>query len=289
MTHTKPTISVYGIGALGSSLVSALSKQGYSIISLYNRSTNKAENLAKKLKISSFGKEPSLKDEIGDLLFLTVSDDAIKRTVSFLAGQAINWPEKMVVHCSGVLTSSELEPLKNRGANVAAFHPLQTFSSINPDAFRGIYFTTEGDDNVNRVLKKMADELSAVAVTVQPEDKALLHAAAVVASNYLATLLQESVDIASLGSINSNTALNMLKPLVMETSANIFEKGAVNALSGPVARGDYETIQQHLELLAYKDKDSSLYRKLGLATCDLTDSNKTAKQKEIEKIRVLLS
>lgn len=288
MKSSHPTISIYGIGALGGSLTGALSNRGYPIVSLFNRNSDKAKNAAVRLGVSNVGNEPNRTDDVGDLLFLTVSDDAITSIANTLAEQRIDWSGKMVIHCSGVLTSSVLTSLKNRGASIAAFHPLQTFSSINPDAFEGIFFTAEGDSNVKAVLKEMADELSAEAIIIQPEDKALLHAAAVVASNYLATLLQESVDIASLGTITPNIALTMLKPLIVKTSVNIFEKGATNALTGPIARGDSETIQQHLQLLADKSKDSSLYRKLGLATCDLADSKKTAKQKEIEKIRALL-
>mgnify|MGYP006425163073 CR=1 FL=1 len=282
-------ISFYGIGALGSSLAKALYDQQIEVTSLFNRSVQPVRSISGELDNCSFATEITANSAVGDILFLTVSDDVIASLARQLANVAINWSDKVVVHCSGVLTSSALGPLKTQGASVASFHPLQTFSGKKPDAFNDIYFSLEGDEAAKPDLYEIAKLLSARAISIEAEDKALLHAAAVMASNYLATLMQESSEIASQGSIDPSVALQMLEPLVKETTANIFKKGPAEALSGPIARGDCETILHHLRLLENSGKDAKLYKQLGLATCNLAEKKSGVNPNQLKKVRGLFT
>lgn len=169
--------------------------------------------------------------------------------------------ELAVVHASGALGLDALRSLA--GNPRGSFHPLQSFPFPRPpEAFRGITVAVDATTPVlRRRLFEVARALGARPKRVGDDQRALYHAAAVFASNFVDVVLAEAV--AQLREIgwSEEEATRALLPLVEGALANVRKQGVVKALTGPIRRGDADTVQRHLAVVEHPD----LYRMLGLA------------------------
>ena len=129
---------------------------------------------------------------------------------------------------------------------------------------------------------QLAGDIGGVPVEIEADRKTLYHAAACIACNYLATLQEAAIATAVLAGIGAEPARQALGPLVAATVDNVMSLGASKALTGPIARGDKQTIVRHLQALDGTDADlACLYRHLGRRTVTLAQEagridNKTA-------------
>lgn len=270
----KKEVTIIGTGALGSALARVLIEKGIPVKSLYNRTAGKAETLAQDLDIEYFGTFPGSTDALGDLIFITVPDDVISNVAEQLARQTGIHGDTTVVHCSGNYGSAILDAVQARGCSVGAFHPMQTFTEKSkPGIFKNIYVTVEGDPGGVEVLGDLAEQIGARVLNVEPGDKPFLHAGAVFASNYLVALLDAAAEAGSSGTLTRDEVLRAYLPLVRTTIENCDEGELSKILSGPVARGDVNTVNKHLQLLKHKPGLFSLYKLMGLRTIRLADQS----------------
>lgn len=276
-----PDISIIGTGALGSTLARALDRQGYDLKSLFNRTETKANELGEQLGVKITGSFPASEQELGRLLFLAVPDDAIGEVVRQLSEKIRDFSGRTVAHCSGNSTSQLLDSLKETGAETAAFHPIQTFTGDSkPEVFDGICISLEGTESAVRDLRELAGTLGADSLPVTQQAKPYLHAGAVMASNYLVTLLDAAGRIAEMGGVEAGVARRALMPLVLTALENASRSEPPDALSGPVARGDVNTVKKHLELLEHNSGLLSLYKQLGLRTVELARTKASPDKQE---------
>lgn len=282
-------ITILGLGALGSALVRAVKRHNLPVRSIYNRTSEKAGKLARREGISISGAFPADADELGDLIFITVADAAIGEVAEKLGELSDDFSGKTVVHCSGNETSDLLHPLAVKGAETAAFHPLQSFTRTSgADDFDGIYFSIEGSDAAKDLLKSIAEHIGAQCFEVNSESKPYLHAAAVMASNYLVALIDASAGIGALGKLSENDLRKALLPLMQTTLENASGNELTEALSGPIVRGDVQTVEKHLELLE-DDRDLSLlYRSLGRRALEVAGRSGRTDQAAISALKLLL-
>lgn len=265
-----PDISIIGTGGLGTSLVRGLRTNKIPVKSIFNRSAEKAVALAEEQSIAHTAAFPAAADELGELVFITVSDRAIEPLASRLAALGDGLGDKTFVHCSGNESAELLQDLKTQGAQTASFHPLQTFTEISDaGSFQGIYFSLQGDKSAFSMLQRVAQQLGAEVLIVDENQKQHLHAAAVIASNYLNALLDGAVHIAGLGDLPKEKAKKALYPLVEKTLLNIGESSFEEALTGPVKRGDATTVEKHLRLLEGDEDLHALYVLLGRRTVEM--------------------
>lgn len=286
-----PASSVIGIGGLGTALTKALLAGGIPVKSIFNRTANKAEALAASTGIQKWGEFPFSLDELGSLIFVTVPDSSIKAVAGKLAqleDEAV-FKGRTVVHCSGSESADLLSQLESKGAAVASFHPLQTFNDkSHPDSFQGIYFSIQGDPQTFPLLQNIARQLGGHTLQVTPKQKSQLHTAAVISSNYLNTLLQASVEIGAMGGLSPSKVKEALLPLVETTLENTSKFPFEEALTGPIKRGDIETIEKHLALLRDQIELRELYCTLGLQTLNMAESSGKLNNSAVEKMRKLL-
>ena len=284
-----PEITIIGVGGLGNSLARALSAAEIPIKSIFNRTADKAQNLADELDISISGSFPSDDYELGNLIFITVSDSAINNIAQRLAVILEDFNNKIFVHCSGNESASLLKGLESKGGIIACFHPLQTFNKQSSASdFEDIYFSLQGDTSAFPQLKEIAQKLGADTLEVTEDQKSHLHAAAVMASNYLNTLLDAAVETASVSGLAPEEAKKALMPLVKTTLQNIEVQSFEEALSGPIKRGDIPTVKHHLDLLKSQPELLTLYRILGLRTVKIARKNQRIDQDTAKKMLNIL-
>ncbi len=281
-------LGIIGAGTVGTALAAGLSREGYQIAAIASRSRSSAVRLAKIAFLPediTYNTLQGVADN-ADFVFITTPDDVIA-----LISAQIHWrPGQFVVHCSGADSLDILEPARRAGAQVGSFHPLQTFASI-PNALEnlpGSTFGLEAEGRLLEILKGMALALKGRWIKLAAGDKAAYHAAAVISSNYLVTLVKMSTDLWDTFGIPREQAVQALLPLLKGTINNIENVGIPKALTGPIARGDIGTVQIHLNTLkALKPNIVAAFCEMGLQTILIAASkgNISGRQaRELEKL-----
>ena len=206
LSDNKIKIGFIGAGTVGTALASRLSESGYNITAVSDCNPVAIARFTSLIKNSrGFSDNQELANRT-DFVFITTIDDMIPKVaaqVFWQAGQA-------VVHCSGADSTDILEPAKKAGARVGCFHPLQTFAGIRKaiDNIPGSTFTLEAEEPLLSILKKMASDLKGNWVVLKAGDKPAYHAAAVIVSNYLVTLVKMSTDLWQTFGVPQKQAVN---------------------------------------------------------------------------------
>lgn len=268
----KPSFAVIGCGRVGTALAKYLSKSGYVSVGLASKSLASAKKIADLIGAFGFSNVLWEAAKKADIVFITTPDGAIKSVCDNISEKNGFKSGSVVLHCSGALSSTELLSAKTCGAYIGSMHPLQSFASteyeFNP--FSGVVTSVEGDREAVEAAKHVTEDIGSHCVTIKTEEKMLYHASAVVASNYLVTLLDLSLSLIKLAGMTGEDALRGLKPLIEGTISNVEKMGVQNALTGPIARGDILTIEKHLsEIESKAPRLLSLYRTLGLHTVEI--------------------
>jgi predicted short-subunit dehydrogenase-like oxidoreductase (DUF2520 family) len=258
-------IGFIGAGIVGTSLAVRLSQKGYTVSAVKSRSRSSACRLTET--VGSGQVYDTLQDvaDNADFVFITTPDDVIPEIV-----KQVNWHKgQYAVHCSGADSLDVLEQARIVGARVGSFHPLQTFANLQKaiENLPGSTFALEAEGTLLEILKEMAAALDGHWIKLGSGDKAAYHAAAVMTSNYLVTLIKLATDLWASFGVSREQAIQALLPLLKGTVNNIENLGVPKALTGPIARGDIGTIQIHLNAL--QDGAPSIipaYCEMGLQT-----------------------
>lgn len=282
----QPECTIIGMGSLGSVLARSIIEQEGTVKNVFSRSGGVFAHQKVELEIKPF---PTSTSELGKIVFITVADDVLEKVAQRVADLGSLFDGITVVHCSGQRDSSVLYPIAKKGGNVAAFHPLQTFTgSENSEIFKGIYFDIEGDPSAVQYLKSLAKFLGAESFEVTPAQKSYLHISAVFASNYIISLLSASEQIAERGGMNGREVRLALLPLVKKSIENAENNQLAEVLSGPLARGDYKTVKEHIELLKENSDYERLYKQLGNLAAGLAEQKGKLSSVELSKLSKLL-
>ena len=276
-----------GTGTVGTALAMRLSDRGYRVVAVSSRNHISAKKLAPSISgCQAFDDNQAVADS-ADFVFVTTPDDTIAGVVS-----AVKWhPEQSVVHCSGVASTDILEPARESGVQVGAFHPLQTFANVKQaiDNIPGSTFALEAEEPLLTTLKDIATALNGQCIELKASDKVLYHAAAVMACNYMVTLVKLSTDLWQTFNVPPQTATKALMPLLQGTLNNIANVGIPQCLTGPIARGDAGTIKKHLSALEKVAPNVlSTYRELGLQTIPVALGKGKINQRQAEELQAIL-
>ena len=262
---TRPRLGFIGAGTTGSAFARCLADAGYPVVAVASRSAASAERLAERLNGCRAVENAQAVADMADLVFITTPDDAI----ASVAAQ-VQWrPGVWVVHVSGAESLDVLEPARCAGASVGSIHPLQTFADSEHAvaAMPGSTFALEGEGALLECLREMVAALRGRAVELRLQDKALYHAAAVLVSNYVVTLMDMATRLWQQFGADPDSTAQALLPLLQGTVDNLRRLGLPDALTGPIARGDVGTVQRHLVALeATAPNLLPAYRELGLQT-----------------------
>ncbi len=276
-----------GAGTVGTALAVRLRERGYPVVAAASRTLASARRLAEMVPGCRVYDEGQGVADKAELVFITTPDDA-------LAGVAaqVRWhPGQGVVHTSGACSLDVLEPASRLGAQVGAIHPLQTFAGLEQaiENIPGSTFAVEAKEPLLSTLKQMAEALKGHCIELKASDKVVYHAAAVLACNYLVTLVKLATDLWQTFSVPPAQATQALLPLLRGTLNNIDAIGIPDCLTGPIARGDVGTVKKHLDALQKVAPGLlSTYKELGVQTIPIAMAKGRINRQQAQELHNIL-
>lgn len=286
----KKRIGIIGAGVVGTAVGVILREKGYLFAGIYDKQSASAETLGKRIGCRVFDSVQKL-SESSDILFITTSDSTIQEIVVILADCRAFHGEQIIIHMSGAHSSEILNRAREMGAKILSVHPLQSFA--NPDQaikiLPGSVFSIEGDREAYEIAEDIVDSLGGEYFFIDSKAKPLYHAGACVVSNFMVTIIDFGVKLLGKAGIPQNEAVRALMPLITGSVKNIEKIGIPDALTGPIARGDLNTVSHHLSSLEEMAPEFiELYKCLGFYTTELAMKKATIDSKKREDLQKML-
>ena len=267
------TLSVVGAGRAGGALAAAAAARGWRVAAVASRDASHREQLAAATGASAV-RTAAQAAQAAALTVIAVPESQVMRVAATIAANGIALRGRVVAHCSASLGTAPLASLRQNAAAVGVAHPLQALSGAeSAELIAGSYFRIEGDTAALPVLESFVADLGGVRLQVAPEQRALYHAAAVLAGNAPLTLLARATALLVDAGVDTDSAHAALAALLEGSARNARRVGAAAALTGPVARGDAATVQANLDALAMHPDARELYLRLAKEMLALAGTN----------------
>jgi predicted short-subunit dehydrogenase-like oxidoreductase (DUF2520 family) len=239
-------IAIVGAGTVGTAVAIRWRDAGHAIVGVTGRDATR-ERAARWLPGVPVDDVAAVVRE-AEVVAIAVPDRAIAAAATDVAG-AIR-PGAAVLHLSGSLGLAALQPVATAGGVRLALHPLQTFADVE-GAVRALDGTsiavTAAEDDGWRLGDELAVDLGGRPFHLPDGDRALYHAAAVFASNYLVAVSGAAATL--FGAAQVPDPMQAMRPLQEATLTNVHRLGPRDALTGPAVRGDADTIARNLEAI----------------------------------------
>src|SRR3954451_8954427 len=257
-----PSVAIVGAGRVGSTLARALHAAHYPIVAVWSRTAAHSTELANAVDASVV---PIAQIADGaDLILLAVPDDQLKSFAHELVSEGAALAGRMVVHLSGVSPAAVLDAVAHAGAMTGGLHLLAAIARRDQLLPTGITFAVEAREPLRTLLWQIAVDLGGDPFDLQPADRPLYHAAAVLTANYTVVLAALASALAERAGAGNGNGLRAILPLLDSTLANLHQVGLPDALTGPLVRGDVGTVVQHLRALDQAaPATADAYRSLG--------------------------
>ena len=241
-------IGVVGAGRVGAVLAAALREAGHEIAAVAGEShasRTRIDTLLPGVRVD----KPTAVSRACDLLLLTVPDDMLSNVVTMLAASGAIREGQYVVHTSGKHGLAVLQPAADAGAHVLAMHPAMTFTGTDVDLARlaGCVYGVTANPDTDDLAAKLVADLRGRLLRVEEDRRALYHAGLAHGANHLVTLVSQAMDL--LRDSGADDPAATLRPLLTAALDNALEYGSA-ALTGPIVRGDVETVRAHLRDIA---------------------------------------
>lgn len=266
MTHDPAfRVGVIGAGRVGAVLARVLRDAGHDVVAAAGES-DASRGRIEALLPGVEGAKPTEVARASDLLLLTVPDDMLANVVRVLSDSGAIRAGQVVVHTSGRHGLAVLEPARALGARTVAMHPAMTFTGTAVDLPRltGCVFGVTADDADRELTERLVADLGGRPMWVPEDRRTLYHAGLAHGANHLVTLVSEAMEILSAAGADDPAAT--LRPLLTAALDNALGHGDA-ALTGPIVRGDVETVRAHLaDLLANAPQTLPSYLALAHAT-----------------------
>jgi predicted short-subunit dehydrogenase-like oxidoreductase (DUF2520 family) len=240
-------VGVVGAGRVGTVLAVALSRAGHRVVAASAVSAASVRRIRANLPDTVIRQPAEVVAQSG-LVLLTVPDDVLAGLVAGLASTGADLSGRLLAHASGRHGLAVLEPATQLGAMPLALHPVMTFTGRPDDVDRlaGISFGVTAPEALRPVAEALVVEMGGEPVFIGEELRDLYHAALSIAANHLVTLVTQSSDLLRRAGVAEPG--RMLGPLLSAALDNALRLGDAG-LTGPVARGDAETVAGHIRAL----------------------------------------
>ncbi|PHV10711.1 Rossmann-like and DUF2520 domain-containing protein [Chitinimonas sp. BJB300] len=269
-----PTLNLLGPGRLGRSLAYLWQQTG--VLQIQDIVSRDITHSQQAVTFIGAGHSCAL-DNIrpADFTLVATSDDVMADAVAALAAKTKLRKGDVIFHCSGALPSTLLIPLKTEGVGIASIHPLASFATPETAVkqFSGTFCGCEGDAAALTRLGPIFDAIGAQRFIVDPAQKTLYHAGAVLACNDLVALMEAALRCMAAAGIARDIAWQALRQMAMGTLNNLDNLTPAQALTGPIARGDATTVTRQMAATQALDANvAATYRTLGQMAMELAAS-----------------
>lgn len=288
----KLKLNIIGCGHLGKALAKLFSDhQCFEIAQVLNRSIESSGQA-----VDFIGSGVAVSDlesmQPAEVYMISTTDNEIMNACKSLVDAELLKPGDVIFHCSGALSSEILNSAKQQGAFICSVHPVKSFT--NPlavvESFEGTWCGVEGDRQALDVVETSLQKIGGKLFQVQAENKVFYHAASVMVCNYLTALIEVGLQTYQKSGLERETALEVMQPMVRETLNNIFCMGTIDALTGPIARGDDLVVEnQLLALSRWKPEFADLYSSLGHIALQLSREKGNASAEAIARLNSVLN
>lgn len=284
-------IGFIGAGKVGTAFGIYLHRKGFHIQGYFSRTQDSSFEAAAKTNSLAYETAEQLVKDI-DFLWITTPDDEIKNTCDSLASKNCFRKGQIIAHMSGASSSGILQSARDAGCYIYSLHPLQSFADEVKalEDLEHTYFGIEGDAEKIGVIEALFKKTGNKTFQISTEHKGLYHVAACIFSNYLVSLMDQGLMCFEKIGISREEGFQAVIPLIMGTFRNIEVLGPDRALTGPIARGDRDTVLEHIKCIKEEMPElMSFYKLMGQMTLNLASSYKLKDIKKIEVIKEILS
>ncbi|WP_303867397.1 Rossmann-like and DUF2520 domain-containing protein [Acetobacterium wieringae] len=264
-------IGFIGAGKVGTALGIFFKHHRLSLTGYLSRSETSSQCAANVTDSTVFYDLPSF-TAASDVIFITTGDDQISAVINQLLQTTCLTKHHTLIHTSGALSTDLFDPLLTSGCGLCSLHPIMSFSDplTASKNLKQTVFTLEGNQPGRIAAQKILAITGNPYSVIDKNDKVLYHAAACILSNYLVTLVDSGFELLKTTGIAKDEIIQAFMPLITATLGNIEKLGTVNALTGPLVRGDENTISKHIKALKTQTPEFlSLYQTMGLSTIEM--------------------
>ena len=243
-------VSFTGAGKVAGALVKVLHKTGFTIQTIVSKTEENGRRLADSCN-AEWSDRLSFPDST-HIIIIAVPDKQLKTVLKNLNCS----PDTLVVHTAGSLGLDVFpDSLKRKGV----LYPLQTFSKDRNIDFHDLPFFLEASDNESlEILKYITGAIGGKTWIIDASQRKILHVAAVFVNNFTNHMLTTGKDIAS----TAGLPFSIFDSLIKETYSKALEQGPEKSQTGPAIRNDYNTIDNHLNLLSFSAEIKSIYKEV---------------------------
>lgn len=270
-----------GAGKVGFSLGKYFVENGIQVVGYYSRNHNSAKEAANFTETKQFLNLSKLINE-SDAIIISTPDTEIQRVWSDIKELSIQ--NKLICHCSGLLSSEIFSDISKFGAYPYSIHPMFAISD-KYNSYKNLneaFFTIEGHEKYIDNLALMLSSFGNKVKIIDKKNKSLYHLASVVSSNMVLGLINNGINYLKQCGFEEQLAIEALYPLISNNISNIKNRGFIDSLTGPLERGDMTTIKSHCESISGLDRE--LYKLLCRNLLSLAkEKNKDRSYEKIEK------
>jgi len=284
-------LDIVGAGKVGRTLARLWARAGvFKIGCVVNRSIESSQAAVNFIGEGTPGERISEISTL-DVLMISTSDRSIEECAQSIAQRRKALPGAVAFHCSGSLSSDNLCALKQIGCHIGSVHPVKSFAEPTREVstFDGTYCAVEGDESAITCLQEAVVRIGGRSFEVDKTGKVIYHAGSVFASNYLTAAIYAGLRCLEKAGLPHTQAMEVLHEIVIGTIENVFKLGPVQALTGPISRGEVEVVSRELEALSQWQPDiSDAYKAVGVLAVEMAVAQNGATDSDLKEIRRVL-
>ncbi len=278
-------IGFIGAGRVGFTLAKYMKLHGISVTGFYSRTREHSMEAAAFTDTLCYETLDELVKD-SDVIFLTVSDRAVEEVYEGL--KRLPLKGKILCHTSGAMTSKVFTDSLSIGVYGYSVHPIYAVSDklTSYENFQNAFITIEGHEKYRDELISLFSGMGLKTGVIGEEDKAKYHAAASIVSNMVCGIFDMAERLLMECGFSEKSAENALSGLFLDNAKGIVKRGAASQLTGPIERGDIDTVKKHLDTLSAQDREA--YKALAVLVLDLA-KKKNGKGEAYEKLSRYIS
>ena len=282
-------IGIVGTGRVAQALGRFLVERGQPVIAIAGRDSKRTARAARFLDANTAPVKITDLPALASHILIAVKDSAIEPVAALLARSGFR--SGVALHTCGAKGPEALEVLAACDVSCGSLHPMQTFASAEQGlaSLPGSVFAIDGDAQALEWAAAIVWLLRGRSIRIRPEHRSVYHAATVMAGNYVTALIHSAMELLEVAGVDGSTALLALAPLVRTSAENSFRLGPVDALTGPIQRGDSATVLAHVKTLKkHSSAAANLYCSAGRLALQMARLHGLSKTKaaEIEEMLV---